>query len=115
MQPCASSSKMIVASSRRQRGAADIVLDVDAAEAERRRLAQGRRPERSRPRPIRAACGIISVAGEVARRLLKGALFFAELEIHPCPIALTGVMILRLSSAAAGKADLRPNIRGRNA
>ena len=81
MQPCASSSKMIAASSRDQRRAADVFLDVDAAEAERRRLAQRLDREDLVLVPV-ARMRHHLVAGELPRGGLEGALFFGEVEIH---------------------------------
>ena len=81
MQPCASSSKMIVASSRVSARAADVVLHIDAAEAERRRLAQRLDREDFVLVPF-ARLRHHLVAGELPRGGLEGALVLGELEIH---------------------------------
>ena len=65
----------------RQRRAADIVLHIDAAEAERRRLAQRLDREGRVLVPV-ARIRHHLVAGELPRGGLEGALVFGEFEIH---------------------------------
>ncbi len=68
----------------RERGAADIVAYVDAAEPELRRLPQRVDREYLALIPgtrVRHHFG----AGELARRFLKGQLFFTERKIHSSP------------------------------
>ena len=65
MQPCASSSKMNGGVKPAQRRAADIVLDVDTAEAKRRRRAQRLDGEGFVLVPKSFALGIISPRAKV--------------------------------------------------
>ncbi len=81
MQPCASSSKMIVEVEPRQRRAADVLLHIDAAEPERGRLAQRLDRKRGVLVPI-ARVRHHLVAGEIPRGILNGALLFGEFEVH---------------------------------
>ena len=73
----------------RQRRAADVFLDVNAAEAERRRLAQRLDREGLVLVPV-ARMRHHFVARELPRGRLEGALFFGEGKVHgaPCPLGL---------------------------
>ena len=64
-----------------QRRAADVFLDVNAAEAERRRLAQRLDRKGLVLVPV-ARMRHHLVAGELPRGRLEGALFFGEGEVH---------------------------------
>ena len=81
MQPCANSSKMMVASSRRQRRPADIVLHIDAAETERRSFAQGLDRKGFVLVPFPGLWHHLA-AGKGPRGRLEGALILGEIEIH---------------------------------
>ena len=74
----------------RQRRAADIVLHIDAAEAERRRLAQ------RLDRKGRVLVPVLRVrhhlgARELPRRVLDRALLFGEVEVHAASVSRSGV------------------------
>ena len=64
-----------------ERRAADVFLDVNTAEAERRRLAQRRDREGLVLVPV-ARMRHHFVAGKLPRGGLEGALFLGEVEIH---------------------------------
>ena len=72
---------MMVASSRDSAAAADVVLHIDAAEAQRRGLAQLRHRECLVLVPV-ARLRRHLLAGELPRGGLEGALVLGELEIH---------------------------------
>ena len=96
----------------RQRRAADVVLDVDAAEAERRRLAQGSRPEKSRSSSQSRACGIIS-----SRANCRAVAWKARCSsVRSKSMVLCLRLAIRLSKRQPdrGNRTLRASILGRN-
>ena len=83
-QPCASASKISAASKRRQRRAADVVLDIDAADAERGRLAHHVDREMLLLVPAERMRRDL-FRGEFPRHIANRNLVLVESELHLAP------------------------------